>query len=86
MSRPPTTVTPSGWRSSAPAPAPSAIGNEPKRAQVVVIMIGRKRSWAASTIACSAGAPWLRRSIAKSTIMMPFFFTSPTSMMMPTNA
>ena len=54
-------MTPSGWRSSAPAPAPIAIGSEPSSAQVVVIMIGRKRSSAASTIASSAdgalGAP-----------------------------
>ncbi len=43
-------------------------------------MIGRKRSCAASTIACSAVAPCARRSIAKSTIMMAFFLTMPISM------
>ena len=85
-SRPPTTVTPSGWRSSAPAPAPMAIGSEPSSAQVVVIMIGRKRSSAASTIASSAVAPWARRSSAKSTIMMAFFFTMPISMITPISA
>ena len=81
--RPPTTVMPSGWRSSAPAPAPIAIGSAPSNAQVVVIMMGRKRSRAASTIACSAVAPWERRSIAKSTIMMAFFLTMPISMTTP---
>src|SRR5436305_9501747 len=37
--RPPTTAMPSGWRNSAPAPVPSAIGSVPNTAAKVVIMI-----------------------------------------------
>ena len=40
VSSPPTIATPSGWRSSAPAPIASAIGSVPKIAAIVVIMIG----------------------------------------------
>ena len=76
-------VTPSGCRSSAPAPVPSAIGKVPKMAANVVIMIGRKRSSAASRIAASADSPTRRRSIAKSIIMIAFFFTMPTSITIP---
>ena len=39
---------PSGWRSSAPAPTPMAIGRPPMIAAMVVIMIGRKRRRQAS--------------------------------------
>ena len=46
-------------------------------------MIGRNRSSAASRMACSALKPTRRRSSAKSTIMMAFFLTMPTSMTMP---
>ncbi len=81
--KPPTTAMPSGWRSSAPAPAPIATGSAPKIAAKVVIMIGRKRSRQASRIAASALMPTRRRSIAKSIIMMAFFLTMPTSITMP---
>ena len=40
----------------------------------------------ASWIARAAGSPASTRCRAKSTIMMPFFFTMPISMNMPTNA
>ena len=54
---------------------------------MVVIMIGRKRTMQASKIASCGALPSLRRaSIAKSIIMIAFFFTMPTSMMMPTKA
>ncbi len=54
---------------------------------MVVIMIGRKRSRQALRIdssgeRCSSRSAW----IAKSTIMMPFFFTMPISRMMPMSA
>jgi hypothetical protein len=42
--RPPTIVTPKGWRSSEPVPVPSISGKAPKIAAIVVIMIGRKRN------------------------------------------
>ena len=59
----------------------------PISAAIVVIMIGRNRTLAASRIASCALFPWLRSaSIAKSIIMIAFFFTMPTSMMMPTKA
>ena len=51
---------------------------------MVVIMIGRKRTRHASRMAASAltlGS--FRASIAKSTIMMPFFLTRPTSRITP---
>ena len=84
---PPTTAMPSGRRDSAPAPCPSAIGRVPMSAAIVVIMIGRKRTLAASRIASCALFPWFRSaSMAKSIIMIAFFFTMPISMMMPTKA
>ena len=86
-SKPPTTARPSGRLTSAPAPQPKAIGSVPTSAAMVVIMIGRKRTMQASKMACAAVAPSLRcLSRAKSIIMMAFFLTMPTSMMMPTKA
>ena len=55
-------------------------------AAIVVIMMGRKRTTQASVIAVGASFPDRRSSMAKSTIMMPFFLTRPTSMMTPTKA
>ena len=64
-----------------------AIGNVPISADIVVIMIGRKRTLHASRIASRGDFPSRRSaSRAKSIIMIAFFFTSPTSMMTPTNA
>ena len=84
---PPTTASPSGRRASAPVPRPTAIGSVPMSAAIVVIMIGRKRIKHASTIASRGGFPSLRSaSSAKSIIMIAFFFTRPTSMMIPTKA
>ena len=74
-------------RAPPPAPKPIAIGRLPISAAMVVIMIGRKRIRPAWWIACSARMPSLRcASMAKSIIMMAFFFTMPISMMMPTKA
>ena len=82
--RPPTIVMPSGWRISEPTPQPIISGSAPRSAAIVVIMIGRKRSSDASKIA-SRGAILRSRSasIAKSIIMIAFFFTMPMSRMMP---
>lgn len=53
-------------------------------AAIVVIMMGRKRSNAASLIASSGERDFARSpGIAKSTIMMPFFLTMPISRMTP---
>ena len=62
------------------------MGSAPISAAIVVIMIGRKRTLAASTIAW-AGAICRSRctSRAKSIIMIAFFSTMPMSMIMPTN-
>ena len=65
---------------AAPMPVPSAMGNVPIIADIVVIMMGRKRIIAASYIACSGGmlrSPRWRRN-AKSIIMIAFFLTMPT--------
>ncbi len=84
---PPTTAMPSGRRDSEPAPTPRAIGRVPISAAIVVIMIGRKRILQACRIASVGDFPSVRcASSAKSIIIIPFFFTRPTSMMIPTNA
>ncbi len=75
---------PSGKRSSAPVPLSTASGNAPNKAASVVIMIGRKRSRQACTIASFADMPWCRSaSSAKSIIMIAFFLTMPIRRMMP---
>ena len=80
-------VIPSGQRSSDPAPRSSISGSAPNSAAMVVIMIGRKRSRQASRIASSGATPRVRSaSMAKSTIMIAFFFTMPISSTMPTSA
>ena len=62
------------------------MGRVPISAAMVVIMIGRNRTSDASWMASRGDFPARCASIAKSTIMIPFFFTRPTSMMIPTNA
>ena len=86
-SRPPTMVMPSGRRSSAPVPVPSASGTPPSSAAMVVIMIGRKRSRQAWWIASRGDLPCSRSaSSAKSIIMMAFFLTMPMSRTIPMSA
>ena len=76
---------PNGRRDAALAPTPIAIGSVPAIADTVVIMIGRKRTLAASTIAFAGETPSARsRAIAKSIIMIAFFFTIPINMTIPT--
>ena len=54
---------------------------------MVVIMIGRKRISAALRIASVVDRPSSRSAaMAKSTIMMPFFFTMPISRIVPMSA
>ena len=77
-------ATPSGRRSSAPMPLPRASGSAPSRAAIVVIMIGRKRSRQARRMAAKASMPSRCAAMAKSIIMIAFFFTMPISRMMPT--
>ena len=80
-------VTPSGLRSSEPVPLSSASGSAPNSAASVVIMIGRKRSSDACTIASRGDMPCSRSaSSAKSIIMIAFFFTMPISSTMPISA
>ena len=80
-------VMPSGKRSSEPVPLSSASGSAPNSAASVVIMIGRKRSRQACTIASRGDRPSSRSaSSAKSIIMIAFFFTMPISSTMPISA
>ena len=80
-------VMPSGRRSSDPAPPCRIRGTAPSSAAMVVIMIGRKRSRQACSIAWAAvRRPECCASIAKSIIMIAFFFTMPISSTTPTRA
>ena len=80
-------VMPSGRRSSAPVPVPSASGTPPRSAATVVIMIGRKRSRQAWWIASRGDLPCSRSaSSAKSIIMMAFFLTMPMRRTIPMSA
>ena len=80
-------VIPSGERSSDPAPRSSTSGRAPRNAAMVVIMIGGNRNRHASRIASNDDAPRERSApMAKSTIMIAFFFTMPISSTMPTSA
>ena len=84
---PANTAVPSDWRISAPAPVATASGATPSMKAKDVIRIGRKRSTQASKIASAGGNPRSRSACrAKSTSMMPFFFTIPISRMMPITA
>ena len=75
---------PKGRRNSEPAPAPRASGNAPKRAAIVVIMMGRNRRIAAVKIASLAGMSSMRcAATAKSIIMIAFFLTIPIRRMIP---
>ena len=67
-----------------PVPVPKASGSAPKRAAMVVIRIGRKRSIHASKMASAGPFPSCRSAWrAKSIIMMAFFLTMPMSSTMP---
>ena len=76
--------SPSGRRSSEPAPVPSISGSAPSIAASVVIRIGRKRSRQAWRMASRGLRPSTRSAAsAKSIIMIAFFLTMPISRMMP---
>ena len=64
-----------------------ASGTAPRIAAIVVIRMGRKRSWHALKIASLGLRPSVRSaSIAKSIIMMAFFFTIPIRSKTPISA
>jgi hypothetical protein len=65
---------------------PSISGTPPSSAAIVVIMIGRKRSRQACGSLPPARCSSRSAAMAKSTSMMPFFFTMPISSMMPISA
>jgi hypothetical protein len=69
---PPTTAVPIAMRFAAPAPAAMASGSVPRAKAIEVITIGRSRSCAALTAACSAEMPASRNALANSTIRMAF--------------
>lgn len=60
---------------------------DPRRAAIVVIIIGRKRLSEASKIACSGRSPRVRSaSKAKSIMMIAFFLTIPMRRMIAITA
>ena len=80
---PPITARAIGARASAPAPRASASGIMPKIIATVVMMIGRSRIRPACSSASARSFPSPRSWLVKSTSRMPFFVTSPMSMMIP---
>src|SRR5260370_36592990 len=77
-------VIPRGRRNSDPVPEPSARGKAHSMAAMVVMRMARKRSMQASKIESREFFPSLRSAeMAKSIIMMAFFFTMPISKMIP---
>ena len=68
---------------TAPAPVASTSGITPSIKASDVIMIGRRRSRTASSVAFSNSSPWSTRSLANSTISMAFFAASPISVINP---
>ena len=77
---PPTTATPIPLRAAEPAPAAIANGKQPIMNANEVIKIGRKRKPAASSAALIGSMPLSTRTLANSTINMPFFAPSPITM------
>jgi len=73
----------SGRRISLPVPDANNSGSAPRMAHIVVIRIGRKRIRQAWRMLSSGARPPRSASMAKSTSMMPFFFTMPISSTRP---
>jgi hypothetical protein len=70
-------------RLAEPGPPKITSGTAPITVAIEVIRIGRRRTAAASTMASCTLRPASRNWLANSTIRMPFFAASPTSMTMP---
>jgi len=80
--RPPTTVTPSGWRKLGAGAGAYGDRQRAERAQVVVIMMGGAQKGRIDDRHLGRRALGAAHE-AKSTIMMAFFLTIPISMMTP---
>jgi hypothetical protein len=81
---PPTRTRPIEFLAAAPAPVTSVSGKCPATVATLVIRIGRSRVRAASWTASSFDLPASWSLFANSTIRMPFFAISPTSVTRPT--
>ena len=84
MAMPATSTRPMLLRAAAPGPVTSVSGKWPHTVATLVIRMGRSRITAApftaSSLVCPSRCSWL----ANSTMRMPFFDTSPTSVTRPT--
>jgi hypothetical protein len=74
----PSIIQPSASRASAPAPKARTSGTPPSTVEVIVIITGRSRICAPTSIASRTPAPRSRNWLAKSTIRMPFLAMMPT--------
>ena len=81
--RPPITAMARGWRNSEPLLTPRAVGSIPMAMAIVVMMIGRVRSCAASSKASVWPFPMRSASTACSTSKMEFLAASPISINRP---
>ena len=81
--KPPTTTIPNGTRLEEDTPRLNAIGKAPNVVARLVIKIGRKRWPEASNTASRLFKPFSLFLLANSTINIPFFVTSPISMIIP---
>ena len=81
--RPPITARDIGARKPPPSPSASALGSMPAIIASVVIMIGRSRTWPASTSARNRSVPSRRRSFALSMRRIAFFTTRPKRRITP---
>ena len=70
-------------RPFAPSPVASASGSSPSTVEILVIRIGRNLWIDASIIASFFVSPAVWRWLANSTIRIPFFVTSPISIIIP---
>ena len=80
---PPKTGVPTFRRASREGPSATTKGSSPRMKAKDVIITGRNRSLAPSVAASSNGMPSARRSLANSTMRMPFFAANPISTTMP---
>ncbi|MNQ90995.1 hypothetical protein D3C85_1063580 [compost metagenome] len=80
---PPTITHAKPFFHSAPAPLARAIGSIPNTMAMVVIKIGRKRAWLASTSASLVSLPSAFKWLVKSTRIIAFLATRPISIIKP---
>ncbi|MNW02310.1 hypothetical protein D3C71_1980750 [compost metagenome] len=81
---PPSTPVPIARWLAELAPEASTSGTTPRPKASEVMMIGRKRRWAASIAASTTLLPWACRSLANSMIRIAFFAVKPMMVISPT--